>query len=234
MKRLDAHAQPTAFTPHDWADAWFTGPHYDPPYAGALQDELAWHLVKYLREDAVLRSETSVERPGSLFTLDFVIEAPRADGSVRRVGLECGDGRSVRDRQRRWHRDASVMATGHLDALVRLRGTDLLHHIHDALYLMSQRDPDLFSERGRINLRTLSSPEARTLRLRDEQVEALVLYALDPEGAETTPERHLWHIANGQVPHVLVRRLSQRHPETWAGAVLEQRVEAAASLARAA
>ena len=66
----------------DWASALAAGPHYEPPYPGAVQDELAWHLVKYLRADAVLRSEVEVEVPPgaghgpAFFTLDLVVEVP--------------------------------------------------------------------------------------------------------------------------------------------------------------
>ena len=38
-----------------------SGPAYEPPYDGAVQDEFAWHIVKYLREDAVLHSEVELE-----------------------------------------------------------------------------------------------------------------------------------------------------------------------------
>ena len=86
----------------------------------------------------------------------------------------------------------------------------------DVLFLASQWDPDVFSERGRINLRTLASPEARAIQVRPEQPSVLVPYALDPDEATDAPERHLWHVANGQTPHVLVRRLDRRLPAVWA------------------
>ncbi len=203
-----------------------SGPAYEPPYDGAVQDEFAWHIVKYLREDAVLHSEVELETSGALFTADFVVEVP---GPIqpRRVAFECGGGRNLRDHQRRLRRDATLIASNRpngqpvVDALYRLRGSDLLDHMEDCLYLVSQWErsaptrPDLFSERGRINLDTLATREARNLRLRPEQAAAMVTYEIDPEQEEYFSERHLWHAANGTNPFILLRRFDRRYSEAW-------------------
>jgi len=217
--------------PADWATALAAGPHYEPPYPGAVQDELAWHLVKHIREDAHLRSEVEVEVPAStdwpeagtgpaFFTLDLVVEVPvdTGDGApeVRRVAFESGGAtgsRALRDHDRRLRRDATLLAHGAVDTIYRLRGSDLLGHMDDVLFLASQWDADLFSERGRVNLRTLASAEAKQVAVRPEQPSVLVPYALDADGG--SPERHLWHVANGQAPHVLVRRLDRRFESVW-------------------
>ena len=220
-RRLDAR---------DWAESLVSGPDYTPPYPGALQDEFAWHLVKYLRDDAHMEAEVQVELPGALFTLDFVVDLPVASsapvrkgavrrvaptGLRRRVGFELGGGRSLRDHNLRLRRDATLLANGAVDTVYRLRGSDLLHHMDDVLYLASQWDADVFSERGRINLKTLASPEARALDVRPEQPSVLVPYALSTDDAVSAPERHLWHVANGEAPHILVRRLDRRFPSVW-------------------
>ena len=220
-------------TPDGWAEIATVGPHVEPPYPGAVQDELAWHLAKYLREDARLRSEVEVEVPASAgwpdagtgpayFTVDLVVEVPvegAAPGTVRRVAFESAgrgaSGRALRDHDRRLRRDATLLAHGALDTVYRLRGSDLVDHVADVLYLASQWDPELFSERGRVNLATLATPEARQVAVRPEQPSALVPYALASDGGDA-PERHLWHVANGQAPHVLVRRLDRRFESVWA------------------
>ena len=213
----------------DWAQALVAGPHYEPPYPGAVQDELAWHLVKHLREDARVRSEVEVEIPASagwpeagtgpaFFTLDLVVELPvasDADGPlVRRVAFEAASGRTLRDHDRRLRRDATLLGHGAVDTIYRLRGSDLLGHMDDVLYLASQWDPDVFSARGRVNLATLASAEAKQVTVRPEQPSVLVPYALASDGAGS-PERHLWHVANGTAPHVLVRRLDRRFESVW-------------------
>jgi hypothetical protein len=208
-------------TPSDWAQPSLVGPHYEPPYPGAVQDELAWHLVKYLREDARLRSEVEVEVPAgaghgpAFFTLDLVVDVPDDTGGVRRVAFETDAGRTLRDHDRRLRRDATLLAHGAVDTVYRLRGSDLLGHVADVLYLASRWDADAFSERGRINLKTLASAEARALSVRPEQPSVLVPYALDAAAADEAPERHLWHVANGQAPHILVRRLDRRFESVW-------------------
>ncbi len=215
-----------------------SGPAYEPPYDGAVQDEFAWHIVKYLREDAVLHSEVELETSGAFFTADFVVEVPgpihtAASGGTRRVAFECCGGRTLRDHQRRLRRDATLIASDHpdadgtsagrpvVDALYRLRGSDLLDHMDDCLYLVAQWEmsaptqPDLFSERGRINLATLATREARNLRLRPEQAAAMVTYEINPAEEEYFSERHLWHAANGTNPFILLRRFDRRYSEAW-------------------
>ena len=214
--RSDGSAVP--FLPSDWAQAVLAGPFVEPPYTGALQDEFAWHLVKYLPETARLRSDVEIEVPTAagpaLYTVDFVVELPTSDvpgAPLRRVGFEFSDSRSLRDHDARLRRDATLLASGALDTVYRLRGSDLMAAMEDVLFLASVWDGDLFSERGRINLRTLSSPEARGLALRPEQPSVLVPYRTDGEDVE----RELWHIANGRLPHVFLRRLDRRFPDVW-------------------
>ena len=230
MQRLPAPRPADAAGSPSLAAALAAGPHYEPPYPGAVQDELAWHLVKYLREDAVLQSEVEVEVPPgpghgpAFFTLDLVVDVPVEGGAgdpptVRRVAFETDGGRTLRDHERRLRRDATLLAHGAVDTVYRLRGSDLLGHTNDVLFLASLWDPDVFSERGRINLRTLASPEVRALSVRPEQPSVLVPYALGD--ADEAPERHLWHVANGQAPHVLVRRLDRRFESVW-GAYAER------------
>ncbi|HIG76310.1 MAG TPA: hypothetical protein EYQ24_17550 [Bacteroidetes bacterium] len=220
MRRVTS---PSRLSPHDWASALLAGPAVEPPppYTGAIHDEFAWHVVKYLADDAVLRSEHAVEPgdrlPGALFTFDFVIEAPVTDASgavtgMRRVAFEIGGARGLREHERQLRRDASALASGATDAVYRLRGSDLLDHMEDVLYLVAQWDPELFSRRGQINLKTLAGQEVRSLAIRPEQPSALVPYAL----SHADPSRALWHVANGEAPHVLVRRLDARYPDVWA------------------
>lgn len=218
MYRVTASGSPVP----DWTSALVAGPHFVPPYPGAVQDELAWHLVKYLREDAVLKSEVEIEIPAgpgfgpAFFTLDFVVEVPLGDGAVRRIAFEAGGGRTLAEHERRLRRDATLLAHGSVDTVYRLRGSDLAAHMEDVLYLASLWDADAFSERGRINLKTLASREARGVTVRPEQPSVLVPYAV---GDDT--EGDLWHVANGQVPHVLVRRLDRRFADVW-GAYAER------------
>jgi hypothetical protein len=213
------------------ADA-YVGPAYAPPYTGALQDAFAWHVIKYLREDAVLLSEVSLEgetvHGRALFTIDFVVDVEGPCGR-RRIGFELGGTRTLRDHQRRLRRDAVLVATRTVDALYRIEGSDVLDRVDNALALVARweaaasagRDvEDVFSERGRINLDTLASPDARNLRLRPEQSAVLVTYPVASDD-EAVGERQLWHTANDVEPYVLLRRFDARFPEAWAAHAAE-------------
>jgi hypothetical protein len=192
-----------------------SGPAYEPPYDGAVQDEFAWHLQKYLVPEVRLDAEAAIETERGLFTADFLVTVPTPEGE-RRVAFECGASRTLRDHHRRLSRDAALLDSGGADAVVRLRGSDLLDHMEDCLYLAAQWEPALFSERGRINLTTLATAEAKTLRVRAEQPAVLLTYAIDPESEAYFSERHLWHRANGLNPFILVRHLDAAFPEPWA------------------
>lgn len=132
------------------------GPLYDPPYETPLEDELAWHLVKYLHRSVRLRSQVRVPTPCGVFWVDFVIEH-----RGRRIALECGAlDEDVDERQERF-RDALIMGSAVFQTLYRFRGKDLFYHMEDVLFLLSRLHPELFTERGRINLERLASFEAR-------------------------------------------------------------------------
>jgi hypothetical protein len=193
----------------DWTPVHLAGPRYVPPYPGAAEDELAWHLVKYLHDDAVLRADVEIETPGAaFFTLDFVVEVP-AGAAVRRIAVEVADDRTEADHERRLRRDATLLSLGAVDTVYRLRAGDVDARTHDVLHLMSRWDPDAFSARGRVNLRTLAGREAGGVVLRPEQPSVVVPYAPADDASE------LWHAANGTPPYVHVRRLDRRFPDAW-------------------
>ncbi|QXD16763.1 hypothetical protein GQ464_007445 [Rhodocaloribacter litoris] len=132
------------------------GPVYDPPYETPLEDELAWHLVKYLRRPVRLHSQVRVPTPCGVFWVDFVLEH-----RGRYLGIECGALEEEVDERQERYRDALIMGTGAFEVLYRFRGEDLFHHMEDLLYLLAREHPALFTERALINLERLASPAAR-------------------------------------------------------------------------
>lgn len=147
---------------------------YDPPYATPLDDAVAWHLVKYLAPACSLQSCVpfpEADRPD--LRADFVIEHPATS-----VALMLTDG-AIGERDRR--RDAVWVGRNAADAVVRFQVPDVAYRLHDALWLWTQWMPDLFSERGRINLSTLASPVARQQSARpDAQGTVTLHYGPDP------------------------------------------------------
>lgn len=190
-------------TPHPANIATALEPSYEPPYAGAVQDEFAWHAHKYLADNAELRADYRAEGAGYSFAFDFVLLVHDADGEVRTVAVECEGARSYLDHRRLLRRDADVLGLGLARALYRFSGPALMRAPEDALYLLSQWEPEAFAERGRLNLGTLASDAAKALRVRTDQASALVAYDAPPD-------------APGLRPFLFVRRLDSAHPEAWA------------------
>ena len=191
---------------------------YDPPYERPLEDEFAWHLVKYLSPVSGLLYQERIATPGGAFWVDFVIEHGSAPGPVRRIGFECGDLEDAsrdgeHDSENDRLRDALLVGTGALDVLYRFRGQDLLHRLHDALLIAAKWDGDLFSHRGRINLGTLASPEASAADPRPHQ--ALLRLAYDQSEDLDAHEGDAFAWPPQAPSDLVVRRFSRTHPATW-------------------
>jgi len=124
---------------------------YQPPYDSPIEDTFAWNLSKYMNSDLRLDKQVELSTPWGIFILDFVVEC-KSD----RIAFEC-DGKDFHDVGRDEWRDAMILGGAHVDTIYRLRGTDLIHHIEDCLFVISRLEPQIFSERGRVNLETLAS-----------------------------------------------------------------------------
>ncbi len=130
-------------------------PCYLPHYDRTIEDEAAWHLVKYLDEACGLLYQHRVTSTEGLVTyVDFVV----VDPAGRRIGIEFGQ---AGDAHSSPARDVLVMDTGALDVLYRADEEAALHSLHDVLYLVSRYEPDAFTERGRGCLHRLASKQAR-------------------------------------------------------------------------
>ena len=134
---------------------------YNPPYERPLEDEFAWHLVKYLEPISGLEYQVRVETPCAHVWIDFVVAHNKRRFGFEIGGLDAEDGTTDTELV---YRDTLVIGSGSLDVLYRFRGNDLLHRLHDCLFIASQWDADLFSRIGKTNLHSLASPEARAAR----------------------------------------------------------------------
>lgn len=182
---------------------------YHPPYERPLEDEFAWHLVKYLNPVTSLAYQVKVETPCANFWVDFVVEH-----AGRRVGFECGELEGGEDDEQERLRDALVLGTGSLDVLYRLRGADLVHRLHDCLLLVARWDPDLFSARGQVNLGTLASPEAQAHRPLRHETLARIAYPQPDAEDSYEGEAFTWP-APADAPGLVVRRLGRDNPAGW-------------------
>lgn len=182
---------------------------YDPPYERPVEDEFAWHLVKYLDPSVALAYQVKVETPCAPVWVDFVIEQ-----GARRVAIEVDDVASITEPFASTRaRDALLLGTGAVDVLYRIRAEDALSGLHDVLLVAARHDPSLFSERGRINLNTLASFAAGAYR---PDPEAALIEVGEPRDAAIEDEETFgWPEAPGPI---VMQRLSADRPGAWQAA----------------
>lgn len=156
---------------------------YAPPYDRTVEDELAWHLVKYLDPACGLLSQHRVVTPAGPVWVDVVIETVGAGGLVRRVGLDVTGPEESHDDTLPL-RDALLVGTGALDAHYRVDEAAVLHRLHDVLAVLAAAEPALFTRRAHVNLERLAVPEATSLAVAPADtrlaVEAVAIDDEDP------------------------------------------------------
>lgn len=131
-------------------------PHFDPPYDSPLESDFAWHAVKYLSEDVTMAKQLGVSTGQKNFRIDFVLW----ESSNRKVAIEC-DGKNFHDVNLDEQRDIAILASKAVDVIYRVRGQDAFWHTEDVLFLLCEREPQLFSERGHRNLSIQASESAK-------------------------------------------------------------------------
>ena len=127
------------------------------PCDSPIEDIFLWEFRKVAEENIQVRRQQYCRTDAGAFKLDFVLSRAQ-DGP--KIGVEC-DGRDFHFEARDSQRDAAIISARFLDKIYRLRGRDIYFHIHDALHLLSQREPWLFSDRGKMQLEHLSEREMR-------------------------------------------------------------------------
>jgi hypothetical protein len=138
-------------------------PYYEPPYDSPIEDQFAKRYVKYAGDAVVMLPQVQVKTICGTFIVDFVLTAP--DGY--RVGIEC-DGKEFHEPSRDEWRDAMILGGNHLDAMYRIRGSDITYHLDDVLYLLSALEPSVFASRAMSSLEVLASPEIQKIDLRQD------------------------------------------------------------------
>ncbi len=146
------------------------GPTYDPPYESPLEDLFALNVVKYLRSSVGFDKQVKAETICGKFRMDFVVYC----GS-KKVAFEC-DGQGYHEDLRDEWRDAMILGAGAVDTIYRLRGSDLTYYLEDCLFIVSQWEAEIFSERALINLKVLASDEARSHRIKKCNSIAMITY----------------------------------------------------------
>jgi very-short-patch-repair endonuclease len=168
-------------------------PYYTPPYDSPIEDKFAYHATKYLLQDLQFHTQYEVITICGKFVVDFVAISP----SGKKIGIEC-DGKDFHNKARDEWRDAMIMGDDRLDSIYRLRGVDLTYFMNDVLYILSRCEPDLFSQRGHLNIETLASTEIQDIKVEKNQT----TFYIQMKDDETD-----------QISHILIERRHKNIPK---------------------
>lgn len=136
-------------------------PCYEPPYDSPIEDFFAWNMAKYLDEKTTWERQVSVSTICGCFRMDFV-----ANTHSRRIAFEC-DGEEFHGRHgcaRDEWRDAMILGGEFVDAIYRIPGRLIVHDMHRSIAWLAECEPEVFSERSRINLRILARSARSAMR----------------------------------------------------------------------
>lgn len=134
-----------------------------PPSESPIEHDLEWALQKYLKPDVTLERQRPVSTRWGRFRSDLALIH-----SGLRVGLEC-DGVMFHDPYRDEWRDALMLGTRGIDAVVRFAGQDLVYRIDDCVFVIASLYPSAFTERGHAILERLASAPVRRLELMGQE-----------------------------------------------------------------
>ena len=136
----------------------------------------AYHINKYLRDDAELEPNVVFSTCCGNFSVNFVV-------FVRHkpiTGFQFTNKRFLMDSDEEW-RDAMILGDRHLENIYSIPEIGIKRNIDDVLYAISQWNPNIFSARGLINLQNLASTPARKAKIAPNEPFIWIYYSPDPE-----------------------------------------------------
>jgi len=120
------------------------------------------NLVKYINPQASITPQYPCPCNGKQYRLDFMVKR-----GEKTIGLEC-DGEEFHDWERDVIRDNAILGNGYVDEIIRIAAKDIYYNCDTVLFLISRTHPDLFSDRGTVNLAQLVHPAFADLKYTNE------------------------------------------------------------------
>lgn len=145
--------------------------HYNPPYESEIEEIFAYNISKYLNQETNILPQYEVETICGKFRIDFVLK----HHSTNLIAFEC-DGKEYHDKSRDEWRDAMILGSTSINAIYRIKGSDIFYYINDVIFILSKLYSEFFSERGLLNLSALSSEQAKRLNIRKDETVFLLNY----------------------------------------------------------
>jgi len=144
---------------------------YTSPFESPLEEVFDHNIIKYLDDRVTLYTQVEINTICGKFRLDFLAQTPKG----MKVAFEC-DGKEYHEESRDEWRDAMILGANEVDAIYRIRGSDITYHVEDIIYIISQWNPEIFSSRGLINLDILASSEIKLRKFNPFETSAIVTY----------------------------------------------------------
>ena len=187
---------------------------YQPPYHTMLEDDLAWHLTKYLADEAALQHNATIRTLYADYNVDFLVEFGK-----QRIGFMCGQMDWDTDHAIANFKDALLIDAGGVDVLYRFDTADLQERMHDCLQLVAAWNPALFSQRGLVNLAMLAS--TATTAFQPSFALSQFTVTLDADLEENKMEDEFggevfaWPRRESDNKEIHFRRMCRHHPAAW-------------------
>lgn len=132
---------------------------YAPPYARPVDDHLAWLLVRHLHPGSELVHGAEVKTNLGRVVLDFLVVRGRHRAAF--VVVEESDVSRPAAADPLWQ--SLLLASGAVDSIYTITGSDLAPRLADALSVVAGWQPGLFSADGVAGLSAASSPVSASL-----------------------------------------------------------------------
>ena len=174
------------------------------------ENEWSWYLSAYLRQEAVIHHHHCVETPYAEFVVDYLVEIGNC-----RLGILLGQLDELPQRASSAFRDALSIDAGIIDILYRFDEADFNDNFQDCLSLIAKWNPELFSERGLINIERLASREVLSFQpVYHLSLLALSFRSLQP-AERTLDDEFVLKEASATREDIVFRRMCRFFPDAW-------------------
>ena len=139
------------------------------------EHEWSWHLSTFLRQEATIQHRVCIETPFATLDIDYFVEV-----EGRKLGLMFGKLDELNQRAYSAFRDALLIDAGVVDILYRFDVRAFNERMQECLALVAKWNPELFCERGLINIERLASNAVLAFRPEYNQSLFSLSAILDP------------------------------------------------------
>ena len=112
-----------------------------------------YEIVKYLEKGTQIVQQIEYSTKIGNFRVDFLIKKEEIEYVIEL------DGKEFHNKENDSWRDSFLLGEKKVKSIIRIKGKDITYSINECLYFLSQKFPETFSHRGKLNLGTLIEPK---------------------------------------------------------------------------